>query len=117
MSNSTTDGDVRDKPLDNEADPTADAEDESNCSICLCQMDDKSFTDSCFHSFCFTCLFEWSKVKAECPLCKKRFDTIIHNIRSEIDYDVFDIQLLADLCCTPRRTTEIFHADEVSNNF
>lgn len=60
-----------------------------NCSICLCKMEDKSFTHSCFHMFCFTCLLEWSKIKAECPLCKQSFNSIIHNIRSESDYDVY----------------------------
>ena len=32
------------------------------CSICLGQIENMSYTDSCFHKFCFTCLLEWSKV-------------------------------------------------------
>lgn len=35
---------------------------EPNCSICLGALENKSFTDSCFHMFCFVCLQEWSKV-------------------------------------------------------
>jgi len=35
---------------------------DSTCSICLGGLENKSFTDSCFHAFCFECLVEWSKV-------------------------------------------------------
>lgn len=35
---------------------------ETNCAICLGKPQNKSFTDSCLHQFCFTCLLEWSKV-------------------------------------------------------
>ena len=48
-------------------------------------------TDTCRHKFCFTCLLEWSKVKAVCPLCKGKFTAIIHNMRSETEYDKYDI--------------------------
>ena len=60
---------------------------EPGCSICLGKVENKSFTDSCFHTFCFVCLVEWSKVKAVCPLCKQPFKSIIHNVRSNEDYD------------------------------
>lgn len=33
-----------------------------NCAICLGTCKNKSFTDSCLHQFCFTCLLTWSKV-------------------------------------------------------
>ncbi len=63
-----------------------------NCPICLSRVDNKSFTDSCFHTFCFVCIREWSKQKAECPLCKQKFKSIIHNVRSLDDYDQFLVQ-------------------------
>ena len=63
-----------------------------SCPICLCRLDNKSFTDSCFHTFCFVCLQEWSKVKPVCPLCKQKFKSIIHNVRSLDDYDQYYIQ-------------------------
>ena len=63
-----------------------------SCPICLCRLDNKSFTDSCFHTFCFVCLQEWSKVKPVCPLCKQKFQSIIHNVRSLDDYDQYYIQ-------------------------
>lgn len=39
------------------------------------------------HQFCFNCLLEWSKVKAVCPLCKQPFTSIIHNVKSNNEYD------------------------------
>nr|CAD7429979.1 unnamed protein product [Timema monikensis] len=65
---------------------------EPNCAICLGKLQNKSFTDSCLHQFCFTCLLEWSKVKAECPLCKQNFKSIIHNVRSIEDYDQYHLR-------------------------
>ena len=35
-----------------------------SCAICLGQIENMSYTDSCFHKFCFTCLLEWSKVRS-----------------------------------------------------
>lgn len=64
---------------------------EPDCAICLGKLENKSFTDSCFHMFCFVCLMEWSKVKAECPLCKQPFKSIVHNVRSYNDYDMYHI--------------------------
>ncbi|KAK9710994.1 Zinc finger, C3HC4 type (RING finger) [Popillia japonica] len=58
-----------------------------NCAICLGTCTNKCFSDSCMHQFCFTCLLEWSKVKAECPLCKQPFTSIIHNVKSNNEYD------------------------------
>ncbi|XP_065212827.1 E3 ubiquitin-protein ligase Topors-like [Planococcus citri] len=63
----------------------------NDCAICLEQLTDKSFTNSCFHMFCFHCLKAWSKVKPECPLCKQDFCSIIHNIRSMDDYDEYHV--------------------------
>ncbi|XP_054278596.1 E3 ubiquitin-protein ligase Topors-like [Macrosteles quadrilineatus] len=62
---------------------------DANCPICLGKLENKSFTDSCLHQFCFKCLLEWSKVKAECPLCKQSFKSIIHNVRSIEDYEQY----------------------------
>lgn len=62
---------------------------ENTCAICLGKPENKSFTDSCFHTFCFSCLAEWAKLKPECPLCKQRFKSIIHSVRSLEDYDQY----------------------------
>ncbi|XP_020280572.1 E3 ubiquitin-protein ligase Topors-like isoform X2 [Pseudomyrmex gracilis] len=62
-----------------------------SCSICLGNLVNTSFTDSCLHQFCFICLLQWSKIKTECPLCKQTFKSIIHNVRSEEDYDQYHV--------------------------
>ncbi|GLV39723.1 Topoisomerase I-interacting protein [Carabus blaptoides fortunei] len=58
-----------------------------NCAICLGTCTNKCFTDCCMHQFCFNCLLEWSKIKAECPLCKQPFKSIIYNIKSNVEYE------------------------------
>ncbi|XP_023160345.2 E3 ubiquitin-protein ligase Topors, partial [Drosophila hydei] len=75
-----------------------------NCAICLSRCRRKCFTDSCMHQFCFKCLSEWSKIKAECPLCKQPFKTIIHNVRSLGDYDRYPVQ-----SSTPEHSALSFH--------
>lgn len=64
---------------------------EPECAICLETIEDKGVANSCFHSFCFLCLQKWSEIKAECPLCKQPFKSILHNIRSIDDYDQYHI--------------------------
>ncbi|XP_055374192.1 E3 ubiquitin-protein ligase Topors-like [Condylostylus longicornis] len=63
-----------------------------NCAICLGKCKNKCFTDSCLHQFCFKCLLEWSKVKAECPLCKQCFKSIIHNVKSDDQFEEYWVQ-------------------------
>ncbi|XP_038207931.1 E3 ubiquitin-protein ligase Topors [Zerene cesonia] len=67
-----------------------------NCAICLGTCKNKSFTDSCLHQFCFKCLLTWSKVKAECPLCKQNFKSIIHNVRSNHQYEQYMVEQAQD---------------------
>ena len=69
---------------------------EVNCAICLGPIKNKSFTDGCFHMFCYICLLEWSRIKAECPLCKQKFISIIYNVRSFDDFDQYFIVSSSD---------------------
>lgn len=48
-------------------------EDEFTCSICQELLLDARTLD-CAHTFCATCLEEWRKQKAECPICRKKID-------------------------------------------
>ena len=64
---------------------------DAKCAICLGNLDNLSHTDKCYHKFCFICLKEWSKVKAECPLCKTKFKSIIHTIKSDGKSEQFDL--------------------------
>ena len=49
------------------------------CSICLSKLENKSFTDSCFHTFCFICLVEWSKVRVHNEIFTKNF-TVLYRL-------------------------------------
>ena len=62
-----------------------------NCPICLGRLANRSYTDTCFHKFCFVCLVEWSKVKPVCPLCKQPFTSVIHNVQSYEDFEQLPI--------------------------
>ena len=70
-----------------ETHPSGTGTPDARCAVCLGEIEDRSFPKGCSHAFCFTCLVEWSKVRAVCPLCKRPFTHIIHNIRSNDDYD------------------------------
>ncbi|XP_042643969.1 E3 ubiquitin-protein ligase Topors [Tyto alba] len=63
-----------------------DASPDSKCPICLDRFDNVAYLDRCLHRFCFRCVQEWSKNKAECPLCKQPFYSIFHTIRAEDDF-------------------------------
>jgi hypothetical protein len=64
---------------------------DANCSICLSAIDNRAFTDSCYHTFCFKCLLEWSRVRAVCPLCKKSFTAIVHDFQSYDNYQLYQL--------------------------
>lgn len=65
---------------------------DSKCPICLDIFNNISYLDLCLHKFCFRCIHEWSKNKAECPLCKQAFHSIYHSIKSEQDFKKYDLQ-------------------------
>ncbi|XP_041635038.1 E3 ubiquitin-protein ligase Topors-like isoform X2 [Cheilinus undulatus] len=59
---------------------------DSKCPICLDRFNNLAYLDRCLHRFCFPCIQEWSHNKAECPLCKQPFTSILHSIRGEDDF-------------------------------
>ncbi|XP_053684280.1 E3 ubiquitin-protein ligase Topors-like [Sabethes cyaneus] len=61
------------------------------CAICLGKCRQKCYTDSCRHQFCYRCLLEWSKIKAECPLCKQVFRSIIYKQKM---FDRYEEQII-----------------------
>ena len=62
--------------------------DDNCCSICIDEIKEMCYTDTCLHRFCFSCLSEWVKRKHICPMCKADFTSIIHNIKSDEDYEI-----------------------------
>lgn len=61
----------------------------TKCPICLldCMDRDPSFTNTCFHLFCYVCIENWSKNKTTCPLCRTKFTKIIFNIKSAKSFE------------------------------
>ncbi|XP_058459548.1 E3 ubiquitin-protein ligase Topors [Malaya genurostris] len=64
------------------------------CAICLGKCRQKCYTDSCRHQFCYRCLLEWSKIKAECPLCKQVFRSIIYKQKTFGRYEEHIISIV-----------------------
>lgn len=73
---------------------SAEVSPDSKCPICLDAFNNVSYLDICLHKFCFRCIHEWSKNKAECPLCKQPFNSIYHSIKSENDFKQYDLRPL-----------------------
>uniref|UniRef100_A0A3Q3WHB5 E3 ubiquitin-protein ligase Topors n=1 Tax=Mola mola TaxID=94237 RepID=A0A3Q3WHB5_MOLML len=71
---------------------SAEVSPDSKCPICLDVFNNISYLDLCLHKFCFCCIHEWSKNKAECPLCKQPFNSIYHSIKSEQDFKKYDLR-------------------------
>ena len=73
---------------------------DNTCSICIDEIKEMCYTDTCLHRFCFPCLSEWVKRKQVCPLCKAEFTNIIHNIKSDDEYEMtplFPHELVSEL--------------------
>lgn len=58
---------------------------EANCPICLNALTDATVLNACPHVFCYGCICEWLKMKAECPLCKRSLQYLKHNLRPAAD--------------------------------
>jgi hypothetical protein len=82
------------------------------CAVCLNnkQIDVIARIDSCSHTFCYSCILEWSKVRAICPLCKQPFNLITHERYSGDIVEEVRVQ-------TPRRppSTTFTNINEVLN--
>jgi hypothetical protein len=48
----------------------------TQCNICLFYYIKIYHTDKCLHYMCSKCLEVWSKIKKECPVCRKQFNRI-----------------------------------------
>uniref|UniRef100_A0A8C3K882 RING-type E3 ubiquitin transferase n=1 Tax=Calidris pygmaea TaxID=425635 RepID=A0A8C3K882_9CHAR len=52
----------------------------SQCPICLGNIEDTAYVAFCLHQFCFTCIKEWARRRARCPLCRKHFNLVLHSL-------------------------------------
>ncbi|KAF3855490.1 hypothetical protein F7725_016213, partial [Dissostichus mawsoni] len=73
-------------PVPEEASP------DSKCPICLDRFNNLAYLDRCLHRFCFPCIQEWSHNKAECPLCKQPFASILHSVLAEDDFKEYTLR-------------------------
>ncbi|XP_077201383.1 E3 ubiquitin-protein ligase Topors isoform X2 [Paroedura picta] len=71
---------------------STDTSPDSKCPICLDRFENVAYLNRCHHRFCFRCVQEWSKNKAECPLCKQPFRSIIHSMRSDNDFQEYVVR-------------------------
>lgn len=71
---------------------SAEVSPDSKCPICLDIFHNMSYLDRCLHKFCFRCIQEWSKNKPECPLCKQPFSSIYHSIKSDQDFQKYELR-------------------------
>uniref|UniRef100_A0A8B9GIK9 RING-type E3 ubiquitin transferase n=1 Tax=Amazona collaria TaxID=241587 RepID=A0A8B9GIK9_9PSIT len=51
---------------------------EDRCPICLDSCEKISYVMPCLHHFCYRCILRWAETKPECPLCKRRIQSILH---------------------------------------
>ena len=61
-------------------------ENNSKCSICLCEfeIDEEKSILPCLHCFHFNCIEKWIKRKKYCPICK--YQLSFESLRKNIDY-------------------------------
>ena len=50
--------------------------DDGQCAICLFPHVHKSKL-CCGHVFCYQCLFNWCRVKLQCPTCRRSFNSFV----------------------------------------
>lgn len=59
---------------------------EDCCPICLGSWEEISYVMPCLHQFCYQCILQWAEIKPECPLCKRRIQSILHSVQADDDY-------------------------------
>ena len=69
---------------------------EPDCPVCLSRVENRAYTNTCLHEFCFPCIEEWSRSHNRCPVCREVYQKILHNIRSKLDYDEQEVEVPPD---------------------
>eukprot|EP00850_Spirogloea_muscicola_P005308 SM000024S07770 [mRNA] locus=s24:340981:344080:- [translate_table: standard] len=66
------------------------------CPICLADLEDanKAVLCWCMHSYCVSCIDQWSKVRRLCPLCKAEYIGWYYNIHGDGSYEEKVLPLL-----------------------
>ncbi len=70
---------------------------DEKCPVCLQHLSSsRAFTSTCSHTFCFECIFQWSQIKYNCPLCKQPYDRIIFSPVKHLEFNEFLLPLRDD---------------------
>jgi hypothetical protein len=81
------------RQINNIEKPAIPAEEEDpNCPVCLNRVQERAYTNSCLHEFCFPCIQEWSRNHNRCPVCREFYANILYNIRSSTEYDELPVE-------------------------
>ncbi|MCQ4179446.1 hypothetical protein FK518_28255, partial [Klebsiella pneumoniae] len=65
-----------------------DASEDLTCPICLDRMNDEASMSVCMHVFCFSCILDWSSIRAVCPICQQPFRCIYRKVGVG-DYEMY----------------------------
>lgn len=60
-----------------------------NCTICLDtrETQNRCVINDCMHQFCLECIRQWLVESGLCPLCQSKIQSILHNIKSDTDFE------------------------------
>src|SRR3990167_5477816 len=58
----------------------------SQCTICLEELQNCTVLMPCYHHFCFVCINQWYEINPSCPLCKEPIDKFIYDILSDSEF-------------------------------
>ncbi|KAF1584444.1 UNVERIFIED_CONTAM: hypothetical protein FQV15_0018267, partial [Eudyptes pachyrhynchus] len=61
-------------------------EPERTCPICCDAQADVAYVMPCLHRFCLGCILRWTRMKPECPLCRRPIEIVRFSVRAEDDY-------------------------------
>ncbi|KAJ2109313.1 hypothetical protein GGI16_000779 [Coemansia sp. S142-1] len=69
-------------------------ESEYLCPICLQHVTSQSYTEPCYHQFCFACILQWCELRTRCPLCN---NDIVALFQRHPDSDIVTRTPIGDL--------------------
>uniref|UniRef100_A0A803YFP0 RING-type E3 ubiquitin transferase n=1 Tax=Meleagris gallopavo TaxID=9103 RepID=A0A803YFP0_MELGA len=72
-----------------------------------------AYTMPCCHQFCFPCIEQWTRIRLQCPLCKRGVQSIIHTVQNCFcplklkDSHPLSFHCALQLCCSSLQGTSV----------